>query len=120
EITWGDSVELKWTTEDAEVVRILRGSTIIYEGTDSTGTIEDQPAVTSFYTLQVSRGEKRNEDSKSVAVRPVVQAFGPNTADPLPVGTMVELAWAVGGATEVTITNDAGKTVTFTVESPDS
>lgn len=120
EITWGDSVELEWTTEDAEVVRILRGGTIIYEGTDSTGTIEDQPAVTSFYTLQVSRGEKRNEDSKSVAVRPVVQAFGPNTADPLPVGTMVELAWAVGGATEVTITNDAGKTVTFTVESPDS
>lgn len=120
EIDWGNSVDLVWETEDAETIRIFRGQDLLLETTEASGSLPDLPPLSSTYRLIAARAGKATEVEAAVQVVPVVVAFASATSLPTPVGATVDLAWEIGGATEITLKNGDGSETSFPVPSPAS
>lgn len=117
-VIWGESVSLTWETEGATSVRIERDGVSIHETTDAVGELSDVPNLSATYSVVASRGEKVHRAAATVEVEPVVISFEVLEEEPTPVGGSVRIAWNVGGATHLTLTNQEGFEQTVEVDSP--
>lgn len=120
QIDWGESVTLSWETAEAETIRLERDGEVIHETTDATGSLSDEPNLSATYRLVAARGDKVQQNSATVQVRPVILSFEPEGEEASPEGDPVRIHWEVGGATHVTFSNGEGFEETIEVGSPDS
>gem|GEM_PF-6808430 len=115
-VSWGESVELRWTTEHAEKIRLYRDDELLVQTEQPEGVHEDVPPLSGTYRLVVLRKEKQSESTLPIRVQPVVLRFEPERAGPLPLGKPEPITWEVGGAREVELGTSAGEKVVVEVE----
>src|SRR5690606_146996 len=115
-VSWGESVELRWTTEHAEKIRLYRDDELLVQTEQPEGVHEDVPPLSGTYRLVVLRKEQQSESTLPIRVQPVVLRFEPGRAGPRPPGKPEPITWEVGGAREVELGTSAGEKVVVEVE----
>ena len=108
----GGSVDLTWTTNNAQSVRIFTEADGTLETSDaSSGSFKSPPInARTVFTLEASNGEQRVQQSVTVEVEgpteaPNVESFE-YAPDPVDFGAEFTVTWSVSGATTVRVELD--------------
>lgn len=112
-IVEGGTAILAWTVTNADTVAIVVGDVEIQESSESTGTFDVAPLVTTQYKLIARRGTRSTEATVTLTVTPapVAPQVDEFEADPanLPVGGGTSrLSWVVSDATSVVVASSGG------------
>ncbi|MEO1231338.1 MAG: DVUA0089 family protein [Myxococcota bacterium] len=113
----GGTVDLSWTTNNAQSVRIFTEADGTLETSNaSSGTFKSPPIVAAtVFTLEASNGEQRVERSVTVEVEgptvaPTVDTFE-FSPDPVDFGAEFTVTWSVTGASTVRVELDGTEIV---------
>lgn len=108
EIPLGGEVSLSWQTTGASEVRIREADGELVLSEERSGSIQVSPERTTVYVVE-ARGVGGSALAEArISVAPVVEHFAPAEDEEVRPGSLVELEWAIKGATSAVISNRGG------------